>query len=389
MSASGRIHDLEAVVAAVREGRALSRSDLSSSLGIRSTTISELVGDLVQRGVLLETTLPSSGRGRPIIGLSFNAHGFAVIVVSVIDRTFVGRLLDSDLRLIAEERSNPPADAGNDEIARSLRALVAALASAVPLGTELLASVFSLSGLLDIPDRTWRYTSRWPSLVDLDMASIAEAAPCPLYLIRNLDAEVTGYRLFHEAPENEATLLIHWGHGIGGAFCPGGAPVNRERGRFCEIGHWSLAAKRGRVCACGNTDCLETVAALWSLGPELRRIHADLPLDETRLAEHVRRLDLLAIPAMSEALDQVLRVTVNLCRLMFPDHVVLSGPFVNNPIIFSRFVDELSRAPLLQAFDSIRVSMIESSQRLETIGALDLPLRDELRRLLRTSNKAT
>lgn len=381
---SARIDDLEAIVAAVREGRALSRSDLSAALGIRSTTISEMVGELVQRGIFLETSQPSSGRGRPVIGLSYNSHGFAAIVVSVIDRTFVGRLVDSDLRLIAEERSSPTVEAGNEEITQSLRSLVDALVSSVPRGTELIALVFSLSGLLDIPGRTWCYTSRWPSLANLDMAAIGAAAPCPFYLIRNLDAEVMGYRRLHEVPVEEATLLLHWGHGIGGAFCPGGAPVNRERGRFCEVGHWTLATKKGRVCACGNTDCLETVAALWSLGPELKAAHPDLPLEETQLAEQLRRLNLLEIPAMREALDQVLRVTVNLCRLMFPDHVILSGPFVNNPIIFSRFVDELSRAPLLKAFDSIRVSMIDNSQRLETTGALDIPLRDGLRRQLRT-----
>ena len=200
--------------------------------------------------------------------------------------------------------------------------------------------------------------------------------------MRNLDAELAGIRLQENHPTDTSVLLLHWGHGIGAAYCTDDIIVNRHRGRFCEIGHWGLGTTLGRRCTCGNTDCLETVAALWALGPALREKFPDLPMHESGLAAHAHRIDLLDSPAMEAALQQVLRLTTNLCRLLFPDRIILTGPFVQNPDIFSRFAHTLKRAPLLQSLDKVRVSVKDIGMDLEVAGALHDPFNAALRFLV-------
>ncbi|MFV0384489.1 ROK family protein, partial [Paracoccus sp. (in: a-proteobacteria)] len=197
--------------------------------------------------------------------------------------------------------------------------------------------------------------------------------PWPVTLVRNLDAELAGIRMAQDYPAQESILLLHWGHGIGASLYTDGAVINRERGRFCEIGHWGLGNSKGRPCTCGNRDCLETVAALWALGPQLRAAFPDLPLDESSLAPELGRIDLMSVGAMQEALSQMLRLTANLCRLFFPDRVILTGPFVQNPLIFRQFVDAISSAPLVRSLDIVRVSVNEIGQRDEILGALSQP----------------
>lgn len=365
--------DLLKVASIVRQGTARTRGEISRALSIRSSTVSELVGELVANDLLLESLVRTSGRGRPTAALRFNDQRFGAIFVSVVDRRLVAKAVDLSYRVLAELDCVPPDDADNTRMAACIRDLVERMAQSFPAGIELAAVVLSLSGLLDVARGIWCFSSRWPALSNLPVTDAFAHLPWPVTLVRNLDAELAGIRMAQDYPAQESILLLHWGHGIGASLYTDGAVINRERGRFCEIGHWGLGNSKGRPCTCGNRDCLETVAALWALGPQLRAAFPDLPLDESSLALELGRIDLMSVGAMQEALSQMLRLTANLCRLFFPDRVILTGPFVQNPLIFRQFVDAISSAPLVRSLDIVRVSVNEIGQRDEILGALSQP----------------
>ena len=381
-----RTDDLLTVSHLVRDGHARTRGEIGKSLSLRSSTVSELVGELVERDLLRESATPPRGRGRPATSLSYNHQRLGSVLVSVIDRTLVAEVVDLAGRVLAQRTVSPPAEADNATMGECIRRLVDDALTDSPSGIEICTVVFALSGLLDRTRSLWCFTSRWPRLRDLDLPATLPSREREVEIVRNLDAELAGIRLHERHPPEESALLLHWGQGIGAAFSVDDVIVNRNRGRFCEIGHWGLGDALGRVCTCGSTDCLETVAALWALGPRLREHFPDLPLEESALGEHMRRIDPLRSTAMSEALAQVLRLTTNLCRLLFPDRVVLSGPFVQNPEVFGRFVQALERAPLLKSLDRIRVSANEMDRRFEITGALHEPFEAALRRLLETGS---
>ena len=378
---SNRTEELVTISQLVRDGRATTRGDVGEALSMRSTTVSELVGDLVAKDLLRESTIKPRGRGRPAASLNYNHRRFGAVFISVVDRTLVAKAVDMACHVLTESQVTPDAEAGNDVMAGCMRRLVADVIEKSPPGIELCAIVCSLSGLLDVGRSVWCVSSRWPRMRDFDIAEALAEVDCPVNLVRNLDAELAGIRLHEGHTSSETALLLHWGHGIGAAYSADGEIVNRSRGRFCEIGHWSLGNAVGRQCTCGNTDCLETVAALWALGPQLRHTFPDLPLDESGLAERLHRLDLLESNAMEEALKEVLRLTVNLCRLLFPDRMILTGPFVQNPDIFSRFVQALERAPLLKSLDKIRVSVNSDGMGYEIASALREPFASAVSRL--------
>ncbi|POF32746.1 ROK family protein [Roseibium marinum] len=366
----------------VRDGRARTRSDVADQLSMRPTSVSDLVGELVDKTILHEAVIKLKGRGRPAVALHFNARRFCAVLISVIDRKLVARAVDMDYGVLLERSVEPPHDAGNAEMASCFQDLITGIAGALPAGVELGVVVLSLSGLLDVPRRMWCFSSRWPNLQNLQIADALAHLPWEIVLIRNLDAELSGIRLKERLDESENTLLLHWGYGIGAAFCSGGSVINRDRGRFCEIGHWGLGDAKGRPCTCGNTDCLETVAALWALRPALKADYPDLPLDEHGLAAEIRHLDLQDHALFRAGLTQLLRLTANLCRLLFPDRIILTGPFVQNPEIFREFVDAIGVSPLIKSVDRIRVTVGEIDRGREALGALNAPFDDLLRNFL-------
>lgn len=385
---SSRVDLLVAAAEAVRDGRAATRGDIGELFKLRSTSVSELVGHLLTRDVIRESKVRNRSQGRPAAVLIFNQRRLGAIFITVIDKKLVAYAVDMGFMVLAQASIDPEAAAGNVELAEHLVELVHKIRSLCPDDIEICAIVCAMSGLLDVASSTWCLATRWPNMRNLNLAGCLSGFGYPVYLMRNVDAELEGFRASNPEFGVEATLLLHWGHGIGAAFASREGVVNRDKGRFCEIGHWELGNNFGRLCRCGNNDCLETVAALWALGPELAERFPDLPQDEREIAAHLGRADVEASLPMKTALAEVLRLTTNLCRLLFPDRIVLTGPFVQNPRVFSKFVQALDGAPMLSSLDQIRVSVIGSGQKYEIAGALLKPFADGMRRLIQRSSES-
>lgn len=320
----------------ILNGGAHSRTDIGRILQLRSTSVSRVVGDLIARRLVIEAVGEASGRGRPPAILVAHTRRIGASVIYVSSQSLSGALVDLNGHLVAERRRAIAADADNAAIATVMAELARDLLGAMPPGMSHAGTAVSLSGLIDLKQGQWLLASRWPRMRGLDIASVLEPVAGPVTICRNLDAELRA-RAGRE-PENFAggTILLHWGWGVGLAYAVDGEPF-APTGSFGEIGHWRLAALNGRRCGCGNSACLETGAALWSLLPTLRRRWPDLDQDEIRLARQLAGLDLLSLPEMETAVELVARALANACRMLFPARIAVSGPFSANPQLWARF----------------------------------------------------
>lgn len=380
--ANARTDDLMAIAKLVRDGHARTRNEIGDRLALRSTTVSDLVGQLIATDLLRESLSRPRGRGRPAAALNFNHQRLGAVFVTVLGRDIIAHNVDLGRRTLSQARISPPQNTGTDEMAGYLRSLVADALTRFPAGVDPGAIVVSLSGLLDVPNGLWAVSSRWPRLHNLEIREALRDVSVPVHIVRNLDAELGGILMRLPPSDRSSTLVLHWGEGIGAAYYDGSKVVNRDLGRFCEIGHWRLGDAKGRPCTCGSTDCLETMAAMWALAPHLKRCFPGIPDDENALSHMFWRLSLDDCPEMLKALQEVLRVTTNLCRLLFPERVVLTGPFVQNAAVLSGFTDTLREAPLLKSMDQIKVSVSEIGLENEMTGALSDPLNAAMRALL-------
>ncbi|MFD1881207.1 ROK family protein [Paracoccus pacificus] len=374
--------DLLSVFDVVASGRATTRAEVAGALGMRPTTVSLLVAELSRRDLIRDHVVRGQGRGRPTAFLAENRLRLVALYLHIVSSTIYARIVDRTGRVLATVSVSPPQQADNAAMARAMHELARQALGHLPAGAYHVATVCSLSGLLDVGARLWCFSSRWPRIDNLDLCEVLkDLGPEPV-LVRNMDAELAG-RIADGPADARNVLLLHWGYGIGGAFATPDGIINQDRGRFCEIGHWRLDSHAGRPCTCGNVDCLETVAALWALYPVLSRRFPDLPLDEARLGPLAARFDLLQIPEMAEALRQTVRITSNLCRLLFPEKIILTGPFLQSPSIFTGFSESLFAAPILHRKDMPMVVQGEDgAAAFEMAGALHAPLRAALLQII-------
>lgn len=329
--------DRARVMMAVLDGAAASRPQLVEQLGLRSTTVSHLVGELVTRRLLLEASGEKLGRGRPAATLLANPRGLGVSVLHVASRSVVGVLVDMAGRVLERHATPVGPEADNATMAAVLAELAGRLRAAVPRGMTHAGTSVAVSGIADLRGGRWLVSSRWPGVAGLDINAALEPVAPPVLVVRHLEAELRARLLAEPERQPGGSLLLHWGWGIGLAYALDGQTFNAAGGPFGEIGHWRFNALAGRRCGCGNTGCLETGAALWSLLPELQGHWPDLVEDEATLATQLRDRDLVALPAMTVAAELVARTLANLCRLLFPQRVMVSGPLASNAAYWAQF----------------------------------------------------
>lgn len=333
-----RRNNLSVVVHHLRRTGAASRAQIAWDAGLNKATVSSLVAELIDRGLVHETQAQRGAVGRP--GLSVELCGERVCGIGAevgVDYLAV-MALGIGGQVVAESR-RPIAAAGSppgpllDELARLVSAteaqvqrrggLVVGLTLAVP------GVVRSGSGTVCLaPNLGWREVP----VVDEVRARLGDAA----YPVRvDNDANLAAYSELRERPgvDAEDVLLLTGPVGVGGGVVSRGRLLRGGHGFGGEVGHMPIAPQ-SRVCGCGRRGCWETVVGLHRLldlaaesGDWVHEPDRDV---EDRLAELVTRAE-AGDPRTLAALEEVggwlgLGAAV-LVNVLNPDALVLGGHF--------------------------------------------------------------
>ena len=359
--------------AAILMGAATSRSALSTLLGVRSTTVSAWVAAMIRSRLVTELPTTPGRRGRPLGQLVANPHRLAVSVLMVHSQSvhiatvnLLGQALWNDSAALAS-------DCENAAMQGALNALQQRAIEHLPVGTTLIGVSYSLSGLINVHDATWVFSSRWPKINNLNLRGISPPHQQAIRVARNMDAQLKARCLRGgSSGQTERTLLLHWGYGIGATFSAGNGTRIDDATGFGEVGHWKLPQQNLR-CRCGHIGCLETVAALWAIGPKLLGPLFDDSMNEAQTADLLRSMDLTAHPVFEVALNEMVLSVGNLCRVFFPTKLVISGPFIENPGAWAAFTAAFSRQGLLVNLPMPRLEAQHTGHQLEQEGA-SMPL---------------
>ncbi|WP_086838258.1 ROK family transcriptional regulator [Amycolatopsis kentuckyensis] len=312
-----RARNLEVVLGAVGRGGPLTRAALAEVTGLTKSTVSKLVGDLVDAGLLAETGPARAGeRGRPGVALVLSGARVASLGLEVNVDYLAVRVLDltGEVR-VAARRDRDNRGSRPKKVLGELQDLAAeALAEAHRLGLEAAGAVLAVSGpvgdgvLFSAPNLGWQ---------DVRPADLLRL-PVPVELDNEANLAALGELWYGDGEPD--FLYVSGEIGIGAGLVVNGVLYSGATGLAGELGH-VVVAPEGAPCRCGGSGCLETYAgqeALLTAGKA-----ASVPSllaaleggDETALA---------ACAAAGRALGIALTSAVNLLDL---DRIVLGGVF--------------------------------------------------------------
>ncbi|BCW79026.1 MULTISPECIES: ROK family protein [unclassified Arthrobacter] len=360
-----RRSNLALVLGAIAEfppGTHPSRAQVAGATGLTKASVSSLVLDLLDAGVIREIGLNPQGRGRPGVGLELSPSravmGMEVnvdyISAAVVDLS--GKVLRREVR----ERDNR--NSPDKPVLAALAGLAARVRGAAgEQGVDVVGGGLAVPGLVD-PARARVLTA--PNLgwvnVDLDLYALLPETALGVALFNEANAAALA-ELRHR-PDRAANFLFVSGEvGVGGGIVIGSELFTGPGGHAGEVGHIVVDPDGGH-CSCGGTGCLETVA-----GQDAIFIAAGLAPDgSSRSAAMSALLQALegGAPKAVSAVERAGRclgiALASTARVVDIDSVVLGGHFaVLEPWLRAPLLDSLQKyAPGKYASEQVTVSAV-------------------------------
>ncbi len=328
-----------------------SRAQLARSTGLTRVTVSAVVEELLQEGLVEELgpeEAPSGKVGKRAILVGVSERVWRVASVSLTnDGTLTGAILTLSGRIVhrhVERGRLSPGREGLDQLVDFCRRVVAdSDGRLLGVGVSSPGIVTAEGVVEEAPNRSW---------YDVPLAAhLREALRLPVLVANDANCAALGEFTFGRV-DGGGLLRLLVGYGLGAGLVVGGALVHGPHDAAGEIGHVTVVDERdddavlgpALTCACGRRGCLETLMS----EPALRRAQSELGPED--LDRHLR--------AVGRRLGRVLAPVV--ATLNITD-IVASGP------------DELLGGALLDAAAAtIRERTLPRSHRTLRVGLSSL-----------------
>jgi N-acetylglucosamine repressor len=245
----------------IREYQPISRAELARRMSVRRGTLTPLVRELVESGVVFEKGTAATARGRRPTMLCVRTRGRLVVAVDVRSGRSSIALSDVGGRMLAREMFDTPASP--DQLAELLANEVTRLLRLhAPNGAEGCQGIgIVLPGMVDrktgkliyAPRLGWRDVDlRAAVTARLGMKVYVESAPIACAMARLwLEPEAT------RSVNSFAYVSVSEGIGVG--LVVNGEMLRGETHTAGEFGHVSLDTS-GPQCVCGRRGCWESLA---------------------------------------------------------------------------------------------------------------------------------
>ncbi len=372
-----RTSNLRAVTGLLGSGGPQSRADLARGSGLSRTTVSSLVSELLEAGLVVETedrgTPYKGGSGRPplLVALALRPGGVAGVDighghvrVAVSDRS-AQVLAEVETLTDADPHGAATLDIAADLVRRAATEAGIPAAELLTVGLCVPAPIDRRSARVD-----HAILPGWNKLAPADELGRRLGVPVIVDNDANCGAMAEHQ---HGAGRGAADLLyVKLASGVGAGLVLGGRLHRGVAGLAGEIGH-VLAREDGQVCRCGSRGCLETEVSTRRLLALLHPAYAD-ELDLDGLLALDARGDTAVRRVLTDAGHTVGRVLAGLCTTLNPSMIVVGGSLGTSPALVEAIRGGVDRYAHPEAAASVEVVPGHFGGRAEIMGALALAI---------------
>jgi predicted NBD/HSP70 family sugar kinase len=298
----------------------LSRTDVIELSGLSRSTVNQRLAALSESGLILPVHGGESTGGRPSSRFEFNVNGGVILTIDIGATGF----MVATCNLSAEPQAH-----------------TSQLINVWEGPEAVLAEVDKAIKKLNVTEAVWAIAVGVPGPVEFAARRVVnppimtgwDGFDIVAWFATRFDAPVTVEKDANARAIAEAHLLgvdnligLKLGTGVGAGLVFNGQIIRGDKGAAGDIGHTqaSVIPLEGKICRCGNFDCVEAYAGGWALQRDLEK--AGVPVAATQdIATLVARGDMEAVKQVRGAGRVIGDAIADLVSILNPGSIVLSG----------------------------------------------------------------
>lgn len=356
-----------------------SRQELGRTTALSQASVSNLIGEMIDEGLVEEAGLVGSDGGRPRALLRVSPRYGCVVGADVGETRVLVELYDLAMSRLGVASYALGRAARDPEVAAAtlLKGLAAVIDQAGVETSEVLGFGVGVSGVVDQtgPAVVHSQTTGWDG-VPLG-AMLGAATPIPIFVENGAKALGQAEMWFGAGRGARHAVIIMAGTGVGAAVVMDGRSYRGAHSNAGEWGHTTLVYD-GEECRCGAKGCLEAY-----IGAEKVIARLAAATGEQAEPKLLRRL-LAAEEPLPRAAMAVIDQTVGylgagiagLVNLFSPERIVLGGPL--GLALGERFLPDIrgaaARNALRQPYSRTRIDLCQLGPDAVAMGAATLPI---------------
>jgi predicted NBD/HSP70 family sugar kinase len=368
------------VIESLRELGVASRAEIARSTGLSPATVSTLVGQLVETGLVVDAPQRLSRRsqgGRPPALITLDPAAGVAIGIDFGKRHLAVAVSDLSHEILAERwrtmHEDYDARAGMDG---AVKLVDEALARSGTEPDRVLGVGLGLPGPIHRSTGTVGSSAILPGWTDVRIAEVmSERLALPVHV--DNDANLGALAELHWGAGQGASTLVYlkMATGIGAGLVIGGRLFHGAGGTAGEIGHTTVD-EAGPICRCGNRGCLEMFAAAPALAELLRTTRGDVTGD--RVVELALEGDPGCRRAIADAGSYTGHAVANLCNLFNPERIVVGGSLgAAGEVLLGPLREAVRRRVIPSAVGDVEIVPGVLGDRAELLGAVALVLKEK------------
>ncbi|QSR30062.1 sugar kinase [Nocardioides sp. S5] len=316
---TGELFDL------LRDGRPWTRAQLAEATGLARSTIAARIDVLMRLGLVSPFGGARSTGGRPPALFALNPTARLVVGVDVGATHVRAALTDLNGSILGEVDASLAVAEGPEVVLSWVVESVHDLLAASGRPIEHLAAIG-----IGLPGPVEHSTGRpinppiMPGWDRFDVPGrLQQSYPVPVLVDNDVNIMALGERRLHLRDVDDL-VLIKVATGIGAGIVSGGVLQRGAQGTAGDLGHVRVPGADDVLCRCGNTGCLEAVAAGPALAAAVRAEGMDAETGGD-VVELVRAGSRPAMAVVRQAGRDIGEVVATMVNLINPSVVVIGG----------------------------------------------------------------
>lgn len=257
---SGRPFNRRIVLESIRLNGPTTRGDIAEGVGLTVQTVSTIVRELEEQGLILSVREKPRGRGIPPSALTINPDGGHALGIHLTPLGIEAALVN--LRGdVVESRHRDAPNAMPDEAFALIGEMIGEL-QAMGRHGRLLGAGIALPGPFDVESMAFVGPTTMSGWKNVDIRQrLADLTGLPAFMENDMAAAALGEQLYGLGQQFSDYYYLFFSVGLGGVMMHDGNVIRGAWGNAVEIGHIP-AVPGGEPCPCGNSGCLERYFSL-------------------------------------------------------------------------------------------------------------------------------